>query len=482
VKTNPAEKKLQALIASTAYDPTRFVQIAYPWGEPGVLAKHTGPDAWQRDILDELGESLRQGKSPRISVASGHGIGKSTLVAWVIHWFVSTRPHPQVVVTANTREQLLKKTFRELAVWHKRSINSHWWVWTATKFYHVDHPETWFASAIPWSAENPEAFAGTHAEHVMLIFDEASGIADTIWETAEGAMTTARSAWLCFGNPTKNTGRFRECFGKYKHRWSTRQIDSRTAKMASNKEQIAEWIEDYGEDSDFVRVRVKGEFPRASTTQFIPSHHVERAMVNRAVDDEGGAKLLGVDVARFGDDQSIILKRVGGKVFPLTKFRGIDTMQLAGHVAQAIEDWDPDAVFVDGTGMGAGVVDRLRSLNYKIIEVINKENADDPLKYANKRAETWGRMRDWLKGDVELPDDSGLRDGLIGLEYGFSAKMAIQLEKKEDLKKRGLASPDEADALALTFAELVRGRDSLLILPTQARLSKKRADLDWRVY
>jgi hypothetical protein len=482
VKTSPAEKKLQELIASTAYDPHRFVMLSYPWEEPGPLAKHDGPDDWQKSVLDELGESLRRGGSPRISVASGHGIGKSALVAWILHWFVSTRPHPQVVVTANTREQLLKKTFRELAVWHKRSIHQHWFTWTATKFYHNDHAATWFAGAIPWSAENPEAFAGTHAEHVMVIYDEASGIDDVIWEVTEGAMTTERSVWLTFGNPTKNTGRFRECFGKYKHRWSTRQIDSRTAKMASNKEQIDEWIEDYGEDSDFVRVRVKGEFPRASTTQFIPSHHVENAVKNRAADDEGGARVMGVDVARYGDDQSIIVKRVGNKVFPLTKFRGIDTMQLAGHVAQAIEDWNPDAVFVDGTGMGAGVVDRLRSLNYKIIEVIGKETADDPLKYANKRAEVWGRMRDWLKGDVELPDDSGLRDGLIGLEYGFSAKMAIQLERKEDMKKRGLASPDEADALALTFAELVRGRDSLLILPTQARISKKRADLDWRVY
>ena len=130
---------------------------------------------------------------------------------------MSTRPHPQIVVTANTREQLLKKTFRELSVWHKLLINTGWFTWTATKFYHNDHPETWFAAAVPWSAERPESFAGTHAEHVMLLFDEASGIHDVIWEVAEGAMTTAGAAWLVFGNPTRNTGRFRECFGKFAH-------------------------------------------------------------------------------------------------------------------------------------------------------------------------------------------------------------------------------------------------------------------------
>jgi hypothetical protein len=230
VKTNPAEKKLQELIASTVYDPYKFVMLAYPWGETGPLERESGPDDWQKSVLDELGEDLKNGRSPRIAVASGHGIGKSALVSWVLHWFVSTRPHPQIVVTANTREQLLKKTFRELSVWHKHSIHKHWFTWTATKFYHNDHASTWFVAATAWSAESSDAFGGTHAKHVLMIYDEASGIDDVIWEVTEGAMTTERSVWLAFGNPTKNTGRFRECFGKFKHRWSTRQIDSRTAR------------------------------------------------------------------------------------------------------------------------------------------------------------------------------------------------------------------------------------------------------------
>lgn len=487
---NKAEAQLQETIASLVYDPLSFVKFAFPWGEPGSLKDYSGPDTWQTALMTELGKQLKaeQEGAVRFATTSGHGIGKSTLVAWIILWFISTRPHPQIRVTANTREQLLKTTFRELAVWHKRAINSHWFTWTATKFYHKDHPETWFANAIPWSAENTEAFAGLHAEHVLVIFDEASGIDDVIWEVTEGAMTTKGAAWLAFGNPTRNTGRFRECFGKYQHRWTTTRVDSRNAKMA-NKAQINQWIEDYGEDSDFSRVRIKGEFPRAGSTQFIPSDLVEKARRNEVPDDGQATKVLSVDVARFGDDQTVFLYRRGNQVLPLRKFRGLDTMQVAAMAAEAIDDWRPDCAFVDGGGLGAGVVDRLRSLNYRVIDVQAGSAPDDKEKYANKRAEMWGRMREWLKGDVQLPDDDGLVAALTGLQYGYNNKMAIQLEKKDDMKKRGLASPDEADALAYSFAEPVRAHREIYLpqgygLREKApgrRLGGLRRDLDWRV-
>jgi hypothetical protein len=489
--TTKAENQLQETIASLVYDPLAFVRFAFPWGESGVLKEHTGPDVWQAKLLNELATQLKseQDGAVRFATASGHGIGKSTLVAWIILWFISTRPHPQIRVTANTREQLLKTTFRELAVWHKRAINQHWFTWTATKFYHVDHPETWFANAIPWSAENTEAFAGLHAEHVLVIFDEASGIDDIIWEVTEGAMTTKGAAWLAFGNPTRNSGRFRECFGRYQHRWTTYRVDSRSAKM-TNKEQIGQWLEDYGEDSDFARVRVKGEFPRAGSTQFIPSDLVERAMVNTVPDDPQATRVLSVDVARFGDDQTVFVQRLGNRVLPLRKFRGLDTMQVAAMVAETIEDWQPDCTFVDGAGLGGGVVDRLRSLNYRVIDVQAGTNPDDKEKYTNKRAEMWGRMREWLKGDVALPDDDGLKDALIGTQYGYNTnKMTIQLEKKDDMKKRGLASPDEADALAYGFAEPVRAIREIYLPQGYARQGGglkrayrgPRSDLDWRV-
>jgi hypothetical protein len=270
-------------------------------------------------------------------------------------------------------------------------------------------------------------------------------------------MTQQGAFWLAFGNPTRNTGRFRECFGRYKHRWVTRQIDSRTAKMA-NRAQIDQWIEDYGEDSDFVRVRVKGIFPRASTNQLIPVDLVEAAL-GRSVNRDvwlAAPVIMGVDVARFGDDQSVILLRKGGVVIPILKFRGLDTMALAGRVSIEINDKKPDAVFVDETGLGAGVVDRLRQLGQDVIAVNFASRANDERKYANKRAEMWGLMCDWFRGaEVGIPNDNELRDDLIGPEYGFDAHNRIQLESKDDMKRRGLASPDAGDALALTFAQPV---------------------------
>jgi hypothetical protein len=258
---------------------------------------------------------------------------------------------------------------------------------------------------------------------------------------------------VAFGNPTRNTGRFRECFGRFRHRWNVRQIDSRNAKKA-NRKQIQQWVDDYGEDSDFVKVRVRGEFPSASSTQFIPMHVVEQALVRR---DEvvTSPRIMGVDVARFGDDQSVILVREGNTVKLIRRYRGLPIDQFSGHVAQAINEYQPDAVFIDGIGVGGGVVDILRGNKFKIDDVVASAAPLEPRKYANLRAEMWGKMRDWLADYGCLPDDRELRDALIAIEYGFNNAGAIQLEKKEDVKSRGMASPDVADALAMTFARPV---------------------------
>jgi len=458
------ESQLEDHIASFVYDPLGFVYYAYPWGEPGPLENETGPDKWQADQLETLGKQTLTAKDAiQIAVRSGHGIGKTALISWVIHWFMSTRPHPQIPVTANTRTQLEQKTWRELAKWWKLSVNKHWFNWTATKFYHIDHPETWFASAIPWSPEKSEAFAGTHEEHVLVLYDEASAIDDIIWEVTEGAMTTPGALWVVFGNPTRNTGRFSECFKKYRHRWITTEVDSRTAKKA-NKTQIDQWIEDYGEDSDFVRVRVKGQEPRAGSMQFIPGDVVNNALGLHLHPDtyRHAAKVIGVDVARFGDDQSVIVKRQGLVATDLHKYRGKNTMELASIVSKVIDEWEPDGVFIDEVGIGAGVVDRLIQLNYKIIGVNSGSTPLDDNKYVNKRIEMWDDMRMWLASGAAIPDDNELRDDLIGPEYGYNAKEKMQLEKKEDMKKRGIASPDCGDALALTFAEKVQAKHDRL--------------------
>lgn len=322
-------------------------------------------------------------------------------------------------------------------------------------------------------------YCATLPKHEMLftrrngvcLWSGNSAISDKVWEVAEGAMTDADTEiiWLAFGNPTQNTGRFRECFGKFKHRWVTRQIDSRTVE-GTNKTQIQTWIDDYGEDSDFVRVRVRGEFPRSGSLQFIPSDSVEAARLRPPAAYPMDVRVMGVDVARFGDDASCICFRQGRDAASIRWeiMRGVDTMTLAAKVAEMAGIYKPDAIFVDGGGVGGGVVDRLRMLRVPVIEVQFGAKADraqdtlsGPVHYANKRAEMWGYMRDWLVGG-SIPDHPDLADELTSVQYGYvfkDGRDVIMLEKKADMKKRGLSSPDMADALALTFSHPVQPTD-----------------------
>lgn len=464
-------------IAGFEHDPHGFVLYAFPWGEEGTeLADKAGPRDWQRDILLDIGERLSAGslttyEAIQIAVASGHGIGKSALVAWLLLWAMSTRANTKGVVTANTETQLKTKTWAELSKWHRLSITRDWFERTATALYSADpsYEQTWRIDMVPWSERNTEAFAGLHNEgrRVILVFDEGSGVPDGIWEVAEGALTDEDTEilWLAFGNPTRNTGRFRECFGRFKHRWTTYQIDSRTVE-GTDKVQFGKWVEDYGEDHDFVRVRVRGVFPRAGSAQFIASDIIHDATAREVQYDKSAPVIVAVDVARFGEDESVIRTRVGrdARHWPAKKFRGLDTMQLAARVAEHCDGVrtalgrKPDALFVDGGGVGGGVVDRLDQLGYDVIEVQFGAKANDQRMYANKRAEMWGLMREWLATGV-IEDDPDLCAQLASVEYSITPSGQFLLEKKDKMKDRGLSSPDDADALAITFAQPVAIRD-----------------------
>ena len=262
-------------------DPVGFVGQFFPWGEPGELEGAKGPEQWQLRVLAHIRDCLKNGmahgaainEAIQIAVASGHGVGKSTLVSWIILWSISTFEDTRGVVTANTETQLKTKTWAELGKWHRLFLGSHLFKLTATAIFSVDdsRERTWRIDMVPWSERNTEAFAGLHnkGKRVVVIFDEASAIPDVIWETAEGAMTDSDTQiiWAVFGNPTRNSGRFRECFGRFRGTWWNEQVDSRSVSL-TNKSQFKKWIADYGDDSDFVRVRILGTFPRVGELEF----------------------------------------------------------------------------------------------------------------------------------------------------------------------------------------------------------------------
>ena len=462
-------------LAEFSSDPLGFVIFSFPWGEPDTeLANRHGPEPWQEDLLHDLGVKLRSGEinvSEAIQLArtSGHGIGKSALVSWLILWAISTFEDTKGVVTANTENQLKTKTWVELAKWHRLFLGRGLFKFTATSLFSSDpeHEKTWRIDMVPWSERNTEAFAGLHnlGKRLLVVFDEASAIPDVIWETTEGALTDKNTQiiWAVFGNPTRNKGRFRECFpgGRFAHRWASAAVDSRTVSI-TDKEQISKWIADYGEDSDFVRVRVRGIFPRVDAESFIP-YDLARAAVDREIEPQKGAVVLGVDVGRFGDDPSVIYPRCGrdARSRPIEILPGIDTMALAGKVAASFLRHRAVVCFVDEGGVGGGVVDRLRMLRIPVIAVdfgsgADGTNPDDGSKYANKRAEIWGAVRAWLPGasipDIKTGEHTTLVDELSGPNYGLNVREEIQLESKKDMRKRKVPSPNVADALACTFA------------------------------
>ena len=435
----------------------------------------SGPEDWQCELLQGLGQGLATpAEAVRLAVASGHGIGKSALVAWIILWALSTLHDTRGVVSANTEAQLRTKTWPELAKWHGLAINRDWFAYTATALHSVlpGHERTWRVDCITWSENNTEAIAGLHnkGRRAFALLDEASSIPDAVWETIEGALTDDGTElfWAVFGNPTRNTGRFRECFagGRFAHRWRHRQIDSRSVAM-TNKAQIAQWVKDYGEDSDFIRVRVKGVFPRTGSMQFIDSERVDAAIARELTQDPTAA-------AGHGRRHRPPGRRPERRALPPRPRRPLDPGREVPH-PRPHADRQPH----HGAGPFAQPGRRVhRRHRHRLGRARSPQPARLPQpdrrrfrrqgrpqrwrrsarRYANKRAEMWGFLKEWCKAGC-LPDDRELAADLTGVEYGYDASDALLLERKDDMRRRGLASPDDGDALALTFAYPVIKRD-----------------------
>ena len=491
-QTTPGYEAVDSILDELAEfenDPLGYVYWAYPWGEPGTpLEQFDGPDTWQVETLREFGEKLRAGGDAgcliQKAIRSGHGIGKSAFVGMIVDWALSTMARTRGVVTAMTEPQLRTKTWSEMAKWHSMSLSQHLFEVQGRSIIAkgVDKSgqelsRLWRIDAIPWSVHAPSAFAGLHnlGRRILLIFDEASEIDDEIWRVSRGALTDkdTQIIWLVMGQPTQTSGQFFSCFQG--DEWSHRTVDSRESRF-SNKAVIARWAEDYGEDSDFFRVRVRGLPPRAGISNFIPVDLVEVAR-KREVERSmwiSMPKRMSVDPARFGDDSSVVTVRQGQKLIKQWFYSGLDGPDLASRVV--LEAWgehrDITGCSVDAIGIGASCCDALARVNgFPLLEVNVSAPSTEDGEYTNLRAQLYGHLRKWL-ATAEIPDDQELQDQLCSIKYGFDGKSRIQLQSKRDLKAEGYPSPDKADSLSLSFYEDVVIRKMALkakALPTRTR-------------
>ena len=437
-------------------DPLKFVMWLFPWGQPGTPLEHfSGPRKWQREVLRDLAEHIRQNSGKvdfdvlRMAVSSGRGIGKSALVSWLIIWMLTTRIGSSTIVSANSETQLRSITWAEITKWLAELVERD--LKKGTRY--------WGVEGRLWSEENPDAYAGVHNfDGVMLVFDEASGISDSIWQVAAGFFTenTPNRFWMAFSNPRRNTGYFYEAFNAKRDFWRNKTVDARTVE-GTDKAVYEQIILEYGPDSVQAHVEVYGEFPSAGDDQFIPIHLVDDAMGRPRYKDASAPVVLGVDPARFGADATVIAVRQGRDIVAIKRYRGDDTMEVVGRVIEAMEEFQPTMVVIDEGGLGAGVVDRLKEQRYKVKGVNFGSKSSKPVMYGNKRAEMWGAMREWLK-TASIPPDRVLKTDLISPLMKPDSKGTIFLEGKKEMKARGLASPDAADAIAVTFAFPVASR------------------------
>jgi hypothetical protein len=417
------------------------------------------------------------------------------VLAWIVWLFLVTRPHPKIPCTSISGDNLHDNLWAELAKWQQRNdLARSQFTWTGARVFANDYPETWWASARQWSksadaSQQADTLAGTHGEHVLAVADEAGGMPRAVVAAADAVLANGGDTHLVLaGNTTDVDSALGDAVTRERHLWRVFEVngDPDNPKRAP-RVSIAwarEQIEKYGKDDPIVLVNVFGKFPPRSSKNLLGPGDVSEAVERRLAPKEflGEAKVMGVDVARFGDDENVIAKRQGRACWaPMVLGSGLDTMEIAGRVAVEADTWHPDAIFVDACGVGAGVADRLIQLGYPCYGV---DSAQRPLRVEprclNRRAEMWWAMAHWIRrGGGCLPDDGVLRRELIGPQMGFNSHNELKLETKEEMKKRGLSSPNRADALAYTFAlPVVTKRESRLLNPQ----GENRAAIDFDPY
>ena len=394
----------------------------------------------------------------KMSVKSGHGTGKSTTASWAMLWFMLLRYPCKVVVTAPTSSQLFDAMFAELKRWInelpkelQQLLNVK-----SDRVELVSAPAEAFISCRTARAETPEALAGVHSDHVLLIIDEASGVPEQVYEAAAGSMSGHNATTLMLSNPTRSSGTFFESHNRMANSWWTRTWSCKDSPLVSH-EFVDEMELRYGPESNAYRVRVLGEFPLSDDNTIIPYHLVEAAQNRDVVVSDEATVVWGLDVARFGSDATALCKRQGPIVTELRSWRGLDLMQTTGRIVAEYEALAPSKrpaeILVDSIGVGSGVVDRLQELGLPVRGVNVAESPSMGDTYMNLRSELWFKCKAWLEDrSCKLPKDDQLIAELTAIRYSFTSSGKMKAESKDEMRKRGLGSPDLADALCLTMA------------------------------
>lgn len=473
------EQQLVERMLEFRHDPLGAVLYGFPWAEPNSeFAKDRAPRRFQVAVLEELGAHLENEETRykpfRKAISSGHGIGKSALIGMVVWWAKSTCLDCKVLVTANTGDQLKTKTQPEISKWFRNAINKDWFDVhvTSIKVNDAEHESTWRTDFATWSEDNPQAFAGAHnkGKRLVIIFDEASEISDTIYETVEGALTDADTEiiWLAMSQATRPEGAFYQAvFGDQRHRWRPEVIDSRQVE-GTNIFEINETIAVYGEDSDLVRVRYRGLFPLAGGGKFIDLDLVSQAQQRDVIPLATDPLVAGVDFAWGGSDDNVIRFRKGNdaRSIPPIKVKGEftrDPAVMIGKISDVLNrTWNGDKVsmlFFDSAGIASSVYSGIRALGYQDRIMLVNFGADSPQSHcAYWRDFMWDSMKKWLQEGGAIDNDHDLAADLQKPVLISDLKQRVKLESKEQMKKRlakmGLnsTSPDDGDALALTFA------------------------------
>ncbi len=398
----------------------------------------------------------------RSACASCQGAGKTATLVWLTFLFLLTQPDCRVLITSPSYQQLTRVFHAEACKWHAKMPEDFKDFFEITKEnIKIKSRPHIFASLVTASAENEESLQGGHSESYVVLADEASGIDEKVFDLLLGTLSTGKGGrFVMTSNPLRSAGRFAECFSKesmqkeHGGKWTTMHFSAYDSPNI-NKDWIEEMKSTYGEDSDIFRVRVLGQFPRASNSQFFPTDLISSAIKNRVDEMYFGRfpRISGADIARFGDDSTVFVTRQGPKLLDITEYRGLDTMEVAGKLVEYRNLQRAQVVAIDAIGIGAGVYDRCRQLGLPTIPVVVSNKSTEPQQYLNLRSQLYGHTKQWLENGAQLPMNEDMRQQFLSMQYGYNPKMQVQLMAKKDIKKLGLPSPDIVDAIALTFVQ-----------------------------